>query len=61
MRQRRLRMKHSKKYNKVKGYYDKGLWSKRMVHDAVVKAWITADEYTEITGDEYVVTSGTDD
>lgn len=54
-------MKHSKKYNKVKGYYDKGLWSKRMVHDAVVKAWITADEYTEITGDEYVVTSGTDD
>lgn len=43
----------SKKYNLVKKYYEQGLWSKRRVHDAVVKGWITADEYKEITGEEY--------
>lgn len=43
----------SKKFEKVKGYYDKGLWSKRQVHDAVVKGWITPEEYTLITGEPY--------
>lgn len=43
----------SKKYNLVKKYYEQGLWSKRRVHDAVKKSWITADEYKEITGEEY--------
>lgn len=46
-------MEHSKKYNLVKGYYDKGLWSKKRVHDAVIKGWITPDEYFEITGEPY--------
>ena len=46
---------HSPKFNKVKGYYDRGLWSKKQVADAVVKRWITAEEYKEITGDEYNV------
>lgn len=40
----------SKKYEKVKGYYDKGYWSIRQVYDAVCKGWITADEYKTITG-----------
>lgn len=44
---------HSKKYEKVKSYYDKGLWSKRQVHDAVIKGWITAAEYEEIVGEPY--------
>lgn len=44
---------HSKKYSLVKHYYDKGLWSKKRVHDAVVKEWITAEEYEEITGEPY--------
>lgn len=44
---------HSKKYALVKGYYDKRLWSKKRVHDAVMKEWITAEEYTEITGEQY--------
>lgn len=44
---------HSPKYNIVKAQYDKGLWSKKRVHDAVTKEWITAEEYTEITGDPY--------
>lgn len=44
---------HSTKFNKVKNYYDRGLWNKTMVAHAVVKEWITADEYEEITGEVY--------
>ena len=43
----------SKKFNLVKKYYEQGLWSKKRVRDAVLKGWITADEYKEITGEEY--------
>lgn len=43
----------SPKFNKVKGYYDNGLWNKTMVRNAVVKGWITAEEYQEITGEEF--------
>lgn len=43
----------SKKFAKVKRYYDEGLWSKRQVHDAVVKGWITAKEYDNIIGELY--------
>ncbi|MBO4383808.1 MAG: XkdX family protein [Clostridia bacterium] len=43
---------HSPKFNKVKSYYDRGLWSKKQVADAVIKEWITAEEYAEITGAE---------
>lgn len=42
----------SKNFEKVKGYYDKGLWSKQKVHNAVGK-WITPEEYTLITGEPY--------
>ena len=44
---------HSPKFNKVKNYYDRGLWNKTMVANAGVKEWITADEYEEITGEVY--------
>ena len=44
----------SAKFNKVKTYYDKGLWNKAMVRNAVAKEWITAEEYEEITGEVYV-------
>lgn len=43
----------SPKFNKVKGYYDSGLWSKTMVRNAVGKNWITAEEYQLITGEPY--------
>lgn len=43
---------HSKNFEKVKDYYERGLWSKPRVH-AVVGKWITADEYKEITGEDY--------
>nr|DAQ03157.1 MAG TPA: hypothetical protein [Caudoviricetes sp.] len=42
----------SKNYAKVKRYYDSSLWSVAMVHTAVGK-WITAEEYTTITGQTY--------
>lgn len=43
----------SKKFAKVKRYYDAELWTKAMVHNAVVKGWITADEYVLIVGEPY--------
>ena len=43
----------SKNYNKVKSYYDRGLWSIERVREAVVKGWITPEEYELITGQPY--------
>jgi len=43
----------SKKFKLVKRYYDNGLWNGEMVRNAVVKGWITAAEYEEITGEVY--------
>ena len=43
----------SKKYEKVKYYYDNSLWTLEMVRNAVVKGWITEEEYEEITGLKY--------
>lgn len=40
----------SAKYEKVKKYYDGGLWNNEMVKNAVRKNWITAEEYESITG-----------
>ena len=41
----------SPKFDKVKDYYDQKLWTKARVKNAVVKGWITEDEYETITGD----------
>ena len=46
-------MGYSPKYETVKAYYDNGLWKKKAVRNAVIKNWITAEEYTEITGEPY--------
>ena len=40
-------------YQKIKKYYEAGLWSKVMVANAVVKGKITAEQYKEITGEDY--------
>ena len=45
---------HSPKYDLVKFYYDSGAWKKKAIRNAVIKAWITAEEYEEITGEVYV-------
>jgi uncharacterized XkdX family phage protein len=42
-------------FEKIKGYYDKDLWTKEMVANAVVKLKITAEEYKLITGEDYIV------
>lgn len=44
---------HSKMFEKIKKYYDDGLWNKEMVRNAVIKGKITAEEYEEITGEPY--------
>jgi len=46
-------MTHSKKFKKVKDYYDRGLWSISRVRDAVEHEWITPEEFEEITGEVY--------
>ena len=46
-------MANSKKFNTVKKYYDAGLWKIKRVRDAVEKGWITAEEFYEITGEQY--------
>lgn len=40
----------SKRYELVKGYYEKRLWTKKMLKNAVIKGWITQDEYDGIVG-----------
>lgn len=41
------------KYEKVKNYFDNGLWSINRVANAVIKGWITVEEYCEITGENF--------
>lgn len=43
----------SKNYLKVKKYYDNGNWDINRVRMAVIKSWITTDEFKEITGVDY--------
>lgn len=43
----------SNKYEKVKSYYDRGLWDVSRVRNAVVKGWIMPEEYLMITGQVY--------
>ena len=38
---------------RIEKWYKMGLWTKGMVSSAVVKGKLTADEYTEITGEAY--------
>ena len=45
----------SKYYNLVKKNYDNGFWSIDKVRDAVVKGWITPEEFYDITGETYEV------
>ena len=41
----------SDKFELVKSFYDKGLWSKARVHNAVEKCWITEEEEKIILGE----------
>lgn len=46
-------MEHSKNYDKVKRFYSMKLWDEARVRNAVVKGWITEEEFAEITGATY--------
>ena len=37
-------------YEKIKKYYDTGVWSEQRVREAVAKNVITAEQFKEITG-----------
>ena len=41
------------KFEKVKDFYERGLWDISRVRNAVVKNWITPSEFEEITGTVY--------
>lgn len=43
----------SVKFNTVKRFYDKKLWSLGRVENAVKMKWITAAEFETITGQKY--------
>ena len=43
----------SSKFEKVKSYHERGLWDIFRVRNAVVKGWITAEEFFMITGTVY--------
>lgn len=40
-------------YATIKKNYEQGLWSKQMVKMAVRKGIITAEQYKDITGEDY--------
>lgn len=40
-------------FEKIKKWYDSGMWTKKMVRNAVLKGKITEEEYTEITGEVF--------
>lgn len=41
----------SAKFNMVKIFYARGQWDQTKVWNAVIKGWITEEEYYLITGD----------
>lgn len=51
---RRYRIMAKKsKFEMVKNFYDNGLWKEKRVRDAVIKGWISPENYREITGQNY--------
>ena len=43
----------SRKFEKVKQFFNDGFWNVEMVRNSVTKGWITKDEFYEITGETY--------
>ena len=40
-------------YEKIKKYYESGLWDEQRVREAVAKGFITPEQFKEITGNDY--------
>ena len=43
----------SAKFETVKKFFDMGMWTEQQVRNAVIKSWITAEEFETITGKNY--------
>ena len=43
----------SKDFEKIKQYYDNGLWNRVRVKNMVINGIITIEEYIDIIGEEY--------
>ena len=43
----------SNNFNKIKSYYNSGLWSEARVRNMVIKGIITEEEYKDIIGKIY--------
>lgn len=46
-------MEHSRYFEKVKSYWEQHLWNENRVRNAVLKEWITQEEFREITGNDF--------
>lgn len=46
-------VEHSPKFEDVKNWYNSGRWKIVAIRNAVIKGWITAAEFEEITGEIY--------
>lgn len=46
-------MIHSENFEKVKRFYILKVWNETRVRNAVKMGWITEEEFTEITGNDY--------
>ncbi|MCB5386113.1 XkdX family protein [Blautia glucerasea] len=46
-------MMHSDNFEKVKRFYTLKVWNETRVRNAVKMGWITEEEFTEITGNDY--------
>lgn len=44
---------HSDNFEKVKRFYTLKVWNETRVRNAVKMSWITEEEFTEITGNDY--------
>lgn len=48
------RNEHSENFEAIKIFHTYKVWNIKKVRNAVVSKYITADEYKEITGEDYV-------
>lgn len=44
---------HSDNFEKVKRFYTLKVWNETRVRNAIKMGWITEEEFTEITGNDY--------
>lgn len=46
-------MNNNNLFNKIKSYYDSGLWNEARVRNMVIRGIITEEEYSTIVGKDY--------